>query len=153
MTSKRTRRSAEERIADLQAQVERIKAKAAAKKLRRDPTQRHIAAAVRSIDKAAKATSDKTTRTALTEARATLAACLALNGAVAGSDRRSRGGPKPDPTAVLEYVRKHPRSRSEEICAELGTDSAALRPVLHKLRDDGKLRVEGKARATTYSAA
>jgi CarD family transcriptional regulator len=30
--------------------------------------------------------------------------------------------------------------------------AVGLRPVLHRLRDDGAVRVEGKARATRYSA-
>jgi hypothetical protein len=158
MTATRTRRTTEQRIADLQAQVEKLKAQAAAKKLKKDPSLRHISAAVRSLDKATAATGDKTTRTALTEVRATLAACLALNGAVptAGGTRKraaKSSGPAPDEGKVLAYIRKHPRSRSEDICAELGTDTAVLRPVLHKLRDAGKVKVEGKARATTYSAA
>ena len=60
--------------------------------------------------------------------------------------------PAPDAGEVLAYIRKHPRSRSEEICGELGTDAARLRPVLHRLRDDGKVKVQGVARATRYSA-
>ena len=41
---------------------------------------------------------------------------------------------------------------SEAICADLATDTASLRYVLHQLRDDGKVKVEGAARATRYSA-
>ena len=53
---------------------------------------------------------------------------------------------------VLEFLALHPGSRSEDIGAILGTDAASLRPVLHRLRDEGKVKVEGKARATRYTA-
>ena len=157
-TKKKTRahRSAEDRIAALQAQIEKVKARAAQAKVRKDPSIRHISGAVRSIDKALKESEDKATRTALAEARATLAACLALNGGaatigkVAPAPRGHRG--KPDADRVLAYITKHPGSRSEEIAAELSTDGVSLRSVLHQLRDDGRISVEGKARATRYAA-
>jgi len=53
---------------------------------------------------------------------------------------------------VME-VGLHDRPASEEIAAELGTDGVSLRAVLHQLRDDGKISVEGKARATRYATA
>jgi len=153
----RHRRTEAERIADLQAEIERIKAKAAEQRARRDPALRHISGALRAIDKAAAATRDATTRTALNEAQATLAACLALNGAVpamGGVKRTAKPrGAAPDAAKVLAYIKKHPGSRSEELCEEFGTDAVLLRPVLHELRDDGKLKVEGKARATRYSVS
>jgi hypothetical protein len=60
---------------------------------------------------------------------------------------------KPEPDRVLDYIRKHPGSRSEQIAEEIGTDALGLRAVLHQLRDDGKITVEGKARATRYATA
>jgi hypothetical protein len=153
----RTRRSADDRIAALQAQIAKIQTRAQEQKVKKDPALRHMSGALRSIDKALKASEDKATREALNEARATLTACLALNGAastngkVAGAPRQRRE--TPDPDRVLAYIKKHPGSRAEEICAELGTDTAALRPVLHQLRDDGEIKVEGKARATKYAVA
>ncbi len=158
MPSKRARRTADERVADLQAEIKRIKARAAQQKVKKDPALRHISGAVRAIDKAMGETKDKATRTALAEARATLSACLALNVAVPASGQETlapkpRAVARPDADQVLDYIRKHPRSRSEEICRELGTDAARLRPVLHRLRDEGKVKVEGKARATKYSRA
>ncbi len=65
--------------------------------------------------------------------------------------RRSAGVP-PDPDKVLAYLGEHPGSRGEEIAAQLGTNTGTLRPVLHRLRDEGRIKVQGKARATTYSA-
>ncbi len=157
MPIKRTRRTAEQRIADLKAEIERIKARAAQQKAKKDPALRHIAGAVRAIDKAMVETKDRVTRAALTEARATLSACLTLNGAVpAGGGGtlvpKSRAVGRPDANLVLEYIRKHPGSRSEEISSELATDTARLRPVLHRLRDEGRVKIVGKARATRYSA-
>jgi hypothetical protein len=149
----RTRRTPEQMIADLHAEIERIKTKAAEQKVKKDPALRHISGAVKAIDKAASATKDAATRTALNEARATLTACLALHGATPKTPgaRRSQG-PAPDAARVLAYIKSHPGVRSEAICQELGTDAASLRGVLHQLRDDGKVSVEGKARATRYSA-
>lgn len=149
---KRRRKTAEEKIAELQAEIERVKARAAQAKAKKDPALRHISGAVRSIDKAAEATKDPATKKALAEARATLAACLALNKALPTGKGTVARRPAPDASKVLDYIRKNPGSRSEEICAELGTDAAGLRGVLHQLRDEGKVKVEGKARATRYTA-
>ena len=156
-TKKRTRRNVDQRIADLEAEISRIKTRAAEQKAKKDPALRHISAAVRSIDKALGETKDRATRTALTEARVTLAACLALNDAApvleAGTKApRARRTGQPDADRVLDYIRAHPGTRSESICTELRTLAVSLRPVLHRLRDEGLIRVEGKARATSYSA-
>jgi hypothetical protein len=155
-SSKRNRRTSDQLIADLQAQIARIKSRAEQAKVKKDPSLRHIAGAVRSIDKAMRATRDSAARSALAEARATLSACLALQGAApaggkAVAARRSRL-PAPEPDDVLEHLRRHPGSRSEEIAAELGTDALSLRAILHELRDAGRIKVEGKARATRYTA-
>ncbi len=65
MPPKRARRTAEQRIADLQSEIERIKARTAQQKAKKDPALRHISGAVRAIDKAMGETKDKATRTAL----------------------------------------------------------------------------------------
>jgi len=155
--SKRSRRSSDQLIADLQAQIARIKSRVEQARAKKDPSLRHIAGAVRSIDKALKTTKDSAARAALAEARATLSACLALQGAAPGAGRAAPGrrsrAPALEPEEVLEHLRRHPGARSEEIAAELGTDAVRLRSVLHRLRDEGRIRVEGKARATRYTAA
>ena len=157
MPPKRTRRSPEEQIADLKAKIEGIKTRAARQSVKKDPALRHISGAVRSITKALAETRDKATREALTEAQATLSACLALSGMIPsqgpGKARVQRAtGPAPAPQKVIAYLRKHPGSRSKEICADLQTDGVTLRSVLHELRDEGMVKVAGKARATRYSA-
>ena len=145
---KRTRRTPEQQIADLQAEIERVKHRAEQKKAKRDPTLRHVNAGMRSIDKALKASSDAATKNALNEARATLAACLAMSGSNKGmlfsAPRRASEG------QVLDYLKGHPGSRSESIAQALGLDTAALRPALTSLRADQKARAEGQGRATRY---
>ncbi len=155
-TKKRNRRTPEEKIADLQAEIEKIKERAAQAKAKKDPALRHISSAVRAIDKAAAETKDSATRTALAEARGTLASCLALHGVLQGGSgarvSRRASAEAPDAERVLAYIRSNPGSGSTEICGELGTDAATLRPVLHRLRDEGQVKVTGKARATRYTA-
>lgn len=152
-TAKRTRRSVEDRVAELQAQIAKIKSKAEQAKVKKDPSLRHISGAVLSIDKATAATKDSAIRSALAEARANLAACLALQGAApsSGSGTRARRT-RLEPEQVFGYLRNNPGSRSEVIAAEMETDAASLRASLHALRDAGRIRVDGKARATKCMA-
>lgn len=153
MPQKRTRRTADERIADLRAEIDRIKARAALAEAKKDPARRHIAAAIRAIDKATAETEDAGMQEALSNARATLSGCLAIDGEGPGTlTPRRRRVERPDADRVLAYIREHPGARSTDICSELDTDTASLRPVLHGLRDAGAISVEGKARATRYSA-
>ena len=81
-TTTRTRRSEEDRIKALEAQIESLKQRAEAKKVKRDPALKHVAAALRSIDKALSFSEDQATRQALDEARATISAALWLPGGV-----------------------------------------------------------------------
>ena len=62
-------------------------------------------------------------------------------------------GPSPEPKAVMDYVRKHPGSRGEDIAHALGTDAKGLRPVMKGLVENGQVTTEGKARGMRYSAA
>lgn len=153
----RTRRSADDRVAALQAQIAKIQTRAQQQKVKKDPALKHMSAALRSIDKALKESEDKATREALSEARATVSACLSLSGAAPVNGKATlipkQRREKPDADRVLAYITEHPGSRSEEIASELGTDALGLRTVLHQLRDDGKISVEGKARATRYALA
>jgi hypothetical protein len=113
---------------------------------------------MRSIDKAAKATGDNAVRKALEEARATLAACLAMNGASPGKGTlkpkraAARSTATIDPGGVLVYVRNNPGSSGEQVAEEMGTDTATLRPVLRGLIDAGEVTTTGKARGTRYAA-
>ena len=111
---------------------------------------------MRSIDKAAKATGDNAVRKALEEARATLGACLAMNGANPGKGvlKPAKRGPAraaaaANPGAVLTYVRNNPGSSGEQIAEAQGTDTKTLRLVLRELIE---VKATGKARGTRYAA-
>lgn len=155
---KRTVRTPEEMIADLEAKIASVKRRAERQKVKKDPSLRHINAAVKSIDKALAASADSATRTALDEARATLAAVLAMGGVSAKGARgtlvpRARGASvRVDADRVHAWLLEHPGARAEDMSAALGTDSSGLRPALQELRADGRARTEGKARATRYFA-
>jgi len=144
----------EDRIRALEAQIEALKQRKARKQLHRDPALKQIHAAIRSIDKAMAASSDRTEREALGEARNTLTACLALTGGKSSGTlvpqaRRASGVVSED--ALLAYVRTNPGQRGEQIAGALGTDSASVRPVMKKLIQAGKVRTIGQARAMSYS--
>ena len=152
---KRTRRTPEQMIEDLQKEIERVKQRAAQAKVKKDPALRHINAAVKSIDKAAAETGDTATRKALGEARANLAACLELAGAAAPSTRAARGsgrGPSVEPQAILAYLAKNPASSGAEVAEALGTDLKALRPTMKELIGSKQVKTKGKARGMRYSA-
>jgi len=145
--TKRTRRSPEQMIKDLEAKIRGIKDRAERRKAGRDPALRHVTAAVRSIDKALKATADAATRNALEEARATLGACLAMSGVTPrGRAARSVAGAHVDPAAVLSYLRNNPGSGGEQVAEAMGTDTKTLRPVMKRLIADGAVAAEGEGR-------
>ena len=154
---KRTRRTPEQLIAELEAKIAGVKRRAEQQKVKKDPALRHISGAVRAIDKAASSTQDGATRAALEEARTALAAVLTLNGVVV----RSAGGGGPrrmglaavEPDQVARYIADHPGSRAEDIATALGTGTAQLRPALMKLKSQGAVEPKGKARATRYYAS
>ena len=157
-SAKRTRRSPKELIADLEAKIAQGRQRAERKKAKKDPSLRHMTAAVRSIDKALAESKDTATRQALGEARSTLAACLALNGAApsTGGQRqravRPAQGKEVNVKAVLKHVAGNPGSRCAQIAAALGAESKAVSPVLKDLKAQGKVRSKGRARGTTYFA-
>ena len=88
--NKRYRRTPEEMVADLQAQIEKVKRRAAAKKAKASPELKHTLEAVRQIDKALGTAKDKTHKGALSEARDALAGYLKLEG-VPLPKKRGRG--------------------------------------------------------------
>jgi len=150
------RRTEEERIQALEAQIESLKRRKVQKLVRRDPALKQMHAAVRSIDKALAATTDHAMREALNEAEATLIACLEL---VGGAPKQGKSVLIPQPKraavseeALLAYVRLHPDARGELIAQALGTDTATVRPVMKRLIQSGRVKAAGKARATSYSA-
>ena len=144
----RARRSEEERIADLERKIADLKARAERKKARTNPSVRHVVAALRSLDKA------------LDEARATLSACLALQGVVPAASAQGAargGGMRRSSTdvanlagALLAHLEKHPGQRGEEIAAALETDTRTIRLPLKKLIEEKRVKTKGVARGTSY---
>jgi hypothetical protein len=170
-STKRTRRGEAELIADLEAKIATLKARAEAKKVRRDPALRHERVALRSLDKALAGTEDAAMRTALDEARVTLSACLQLHGV---GDRpangramvvpRTRGlvdvdhghrndNKQPvdvDEGQLFDYIQAHPGQRGEEIASALGTDTKSMRPTVRKLIENRRVKTKGQARGMQY---
>lgn len=155
--TKRIRRNEDQLIADLEAKIAQLQRRAAQKKVKRDPALKHVSAAVRSIDKASVETKDAATRTALDEARGTLRACLTLNSAtrtdksmITPHARRSVDAVSAD--VLLEHVRKNPGQRGEQIAAALETDTKTMRPAMHRLIAEKKIKTKGERRGMTYAA-
>jgi len=150
------RRTETQRIADLEAQIAALKARAQRKQVKKDPSLRHISGAVRSIDKAMAESGDAATRQALAEARSTLSACLSLSGVVMAAGTKARGrrgaGSSVDESSLLAYVEAHPGARGEQIAAALGTDSNTIRPAMQRLIAARKVKTHGQRRGMTYAA-
>ena len=150
--STRVRRSEEQRIAELEAKIQQLKARAEAKKVKKDPSLRHISAAVRSIDKALASSQDAATKSVLTEARTALGACLSLSGVTAKHVLvpRARPGAQVDESKLVEYLQSNPGARGETIAQALGTDTKSMRPLMHRLIGDRRVKTKGEARGTQY---
>jgi hypothetical protein len=124
--------------------------------VKKDPTTRHIAATVRSIDKALAESEDVATRQALDEARATLGAVLSLNGAAHGSIGWRRRAARPERAdqvqaeKVLQYLASHPGSRCEDIAAAVGAKTKAVTGAFKAIKTAGRVRSEGQARGMQY---
>jgi hypothetical protein len=158
--NKRTRRTPQQQIADLQAKIAAIKQRAEQKKAMKDPALKHVAAALRSIDRALSESKDAALRQSLNEARKLLTSGHAPSSGVlipAAPGARARkpapSSSQADPKAILRYLSSNPGSRCEDIAAALETDSRSLSPVLKSLKTEGKAKTEGQARGTRYFAA
>jgi hypothetical protein len=158
---KRVRRDAEQLVADLQARIEAIKARAVRKRAKANPAVRHTVAAVRSIDKAMGAATDNVLRRALEEARGVLSAYLALQGVIpaAGSGERGTTGRRSSEdvervgSSLLAHVNKNPGQRGEQIAEALRTDTRTIRLPMQRLIADEKVRTKGERRAMRYYPA
>jgi hypothetical protein len=158
---KRHRRSAEQVIAALEAEIEAIRERAARRKRKSDPTTRYTLAAVRSMEKASAAATDPVLKKALEEARGGLAAYLTFQGIVpaarAGAQarivRRSTEALEQTGASLLDYVREHPGQRSEDIATALGSDTKAIRKPMQTLLAERKLKTTGARRGMRYYAA
>ena len=151
--AKRTRRTPEQMIKDLQDEILRIKDRAERAKVKKDPALRHVTAALRSIDKAVATTEDKDLARGLTDARATLTASLKAAGAPASAGTLTpRRTVEVAPEAIVAYLAEHPGSSGEEVSKALGCDTKSLRPTMKKLIAAKRVKAKGKARGMRYSA-
>jgi hypothetical protein len=161
MQKKRVRRDSEQLIADLQAKIEAIKARAVRQRAKANPAMRHMVAAVRSMDKAMAATEDKVMRRTLEEARGVLGAFLSLQGVTPAADSAQRGtGGRRSSEAVeqmgeslLAYVSKNPGQRGEQIAEALQMDAKTMRLPMQKLIADKKVKTKGERRGMRYYPA
>jgi len=155
---KRARREPEQLVADLQAKIEAIKARAARKRAKANPAVRHTVAAVRSMDKAMAATADAVMRKTLEEARGLVTAYLSLQGILttdgAGArrinGRRSSGEVEQLGATLSEHVAKNPGQRAEQIAESLQVDTKGMRLAMKKLIADGKVQTRGERRGMRY---
>jgi predicted HTH transcriptional regulator len=151
---KRKRRGLDEQIAALEAKIASIKEREARRQAQKDPAQRFVKAALKSIEKALSVVKDSDQKKALGEARSALTSGFAQASVSAGGGRARRSAHEIENLAeqLLQYVRSNPGQRGEEIAAALATDSATIRPVMKKLIAAGKVTTEGQKRGMTYSA-
>jgi predicted ArsR family transcriptional regulator len=156
-TATRVRRTDEQLISDLEAEIQRLKHRATQRQVTRSPAIRYTTSALNAIDSASGATDDAALRRALEEARATLVACLAVQGVVvaaaAGKVRRGTHDKAQLAEALLAHIRTHSGQRGEQIAAALGTDTKTMRPVMHALIAENKVKTRGERRGMQYFAA
>jgi hypothetical protein len=155
MTTKRNRRTDEQLISDLEAEIQRLKHRAAQRQVTRSPAIRHTTNALKAIDTAMSLSDDAVLRRALDDARATLVACLAVQGVnvPASNGKARRGTSAVDANALLAHIQQHAGQRGEEIAAALGTDTTTMRPVMRRLIAENKVKTRGERRGMQYFAA
>ena len=159
MIATRIRRTDEQLIADIKAEIASLEARAARKQVKRDPALKRVTATMRSIDKAMSATEDIALRKSLDEARSIVSACLSFSGVLMptrsvarkAAPNRSAGHTEGMEQILFAYVAKNPGARGEHIAAALGTDTTTMRPVMKRLIENGKVTTAGQRSGMSYS--
>ena len=93
MNDRKPNRTAEQQIADLQAEIEAIRIRDQRKRARANPATRLAIAAVKTLDKALSEATDPTMKGALQEARVTVAAAVATTGVVLAPSMKKAKAP------------------------------------------------------------
>ena len=120
------RRSGEDRIPGLGAQMEVLKRRTARKPEHRDPALRHVKAGIHAIDKAPTASNHHANRQALGEARSTVDGMTPAGGSGTHNPRPRRSSSLTAlvaEEALLTHARSNQGQRSEQVAQALGTDS------------------------------
>jgi hypothetical protein len=89
----KTQRTAEDRIAELNAKIEGIRVRDERRKAKAKPEVQFAIQATKALDKALGATTDATLRTAFQEARTLLASAVAIEGVVVAESTAGSGKP------------------------------------------------------------
>jgi hypothetical protein len=71
---------------------------------------------------------------------------------VRGGTRRSADRLEPLMERALKYIRRHPGSRMEQIAEGMAVPSKELTLPLRRLKSEGRLKIKGQKRATSYFA-
>jgi type II secretory pathway component HofQ len=150
----RPRRGLEQRIAELDAQLNALRQRIAAK---RNPALKHALAACKELDKALEVCEETGTRRALSSAREILTGVVGAAGSAGTTDavaprRGRRAGGAIEPDALLAHVQANPGQRGEQISQALGVDTRTLRPVMKRLIEAGQVATAGQRRGMTYTA-
>lgn len=149
-TMRRKRRTPEERIQDLQKEIERLKARA---EVKQSPARKQARLGLRSLEKAlpmALEESDAELARVLEKATNALSTCLTGS---SGENRVRRTAEDIEALAgqILGFLVDHPKASVSEIGAALEVSTKELRGVLLSLLEDGSMKKEGERRGTRYS--
>jgi hypothetical protein len=159
--TKQARRSEERLIADLEARIAALRARAEAKKAKKSPAIAQCLKVQKGIGAALALAEAGPLRSGLQQARAVIEAALASQGigstgaAGAGPARSRRSGGSTEGMAdrLHEFVSKNPGKRGEQIAAALATDVGTMRPSMKQLIADKKVKTKGQRRGMTYYPA
>ena len=133
---KRKMRTTDERIADLEAEITRLREREQKRKAKADPAVRHLNAASRSIEKALTSTEDADAMSAIGNVRAAIASALEGMGAPLGEPTAAAAptGPVVGADVVRAFIEEYGGQTAEQIAQALGTDTGGIRDALATLQ-------------------
>ncbi|MEX1025678.1 MAG: hypothetical protein WD226_11450 [Planctomycetota bacterium] len=152
-TTQRRRRTPEEKIRDLQAEIARLESAKLAKK---SPARKQARASKRSLEKAlalAQDENDRELERALTKAIDSLTATVEGGGG-SGARRARRTPEEAEALAdqMVEFLRANPQSTIGAVADSVGETSKDLREPMLQLLEERRVKKTGQRRGTRYSA-